>query len=100
MSKLKTFFDKIYSKYLNKIKLDDALHAYVSSIIFIFCYQVLNLTNMNSWLNLGISTLITFAIGYLKEEIIDKRIRKSQFSKRDLYADIIGIIIGCLLMII
>lgn len=46
-----------------------------------------------------ISVLITFMIGLGKEYIIDKIMRDSYFDKEDLYADMIGIIIGYITII-
>lgn len=75
--------DKIY-KYFGQ---DGLLHIICSSIIV----GVFDL-----FLPLWIAALIAVSIGIVKEVVWDKLVKRGTFDRKDLIADAVGIVIGCL----
>lgn len=98
MNKLRKFFEWFYTSVVSKLKIDDALHAYASTIIFILSYGILG-NFMNVYKNILWSVIITFVVGLVKEFVIDMWIRKGNAEWRDLVADVAGIVVGILLML-
>lgn len=66
---------------------DGMLHIICSSILV----GVFDL-----FLPLWIAVIITASIGVAKEIVWDKLLKKGTFDKKDLIADAVGIVIGCL----
>lgn len=93
---IKRIVDLFYQKVVSKLKLDDVLHAYISSLLFIVLFISLGF-GMNIWLAYGISIAITILIGLFKEYIIDKKIRCGIADMRDFKADIFGCGLGMII---
>ena len=87
---LKNFINNLYTNYIEHIKLDSVLHAYISTILYILCFNISN--------NLLLSCCITLFIGIVvKELLIDSYIRDGKFDINDVKSNLIGVIIGILL---
>lgn len=89
---LKNFINNLYTNYIERIKLDSVLHAYVSTILYVLCFNISN--------NLLLSCCITLFIGIVvKELLIDSYIRSGKFDCKDIISNTIGIVIGILISI-
>ena len=89
---LKKFINNLYTNYIDNIKLDSVLHAYISTILYVLCFNISN--------NLLFSCCITLFIGVvLKELLIDSYIRDGKFDYKDIISNTIGIVIGILISI-
>lgn len=62
-------------------------------LLHIICCMVI-MQLLSNFLPLWAAALITAAIGFGKEYIWDKQLKKGTFDKRDLLADCVGIILG------
>ena len=98
-SLLLKLINKVYN-WVDFIKKDNVLHAYVSTIIsniiFIICIN----NDIYPWLSLIISGVVTIMIGFFKEYIIDLFLRKTIVEKKDLVSDIVGTILGLIINIL
>lgn len=89
---LKKFINNLYTNYIEHIKLDSVLHAYISTILYVLCFNISN--------NLLLSCCITLFIGIVvKELLIDSYIRDGKFDCKDIISNTIGIVIGILISI-
>ena len=86
---MKNLINKFYTTIISKLKKDDLLHSYICTILTLFISAVSNIM---------ISIIVVSLVALSKEIIIDKIIRDTEISVRDLIADSIGIIIGILLI--
>ena len=93
---MKEFINK-FVNYCNNItdsiRHDLLLHAFVSLIIYILTFNVLSLFCDRTDASMYAIGLTLF-IGFFKEFIIDLVVRKMYADIDDIYADIIGILIG------
>lgn len=97
--KIKNIVNAFYKNYVSKLKLDDALHSYISTCLLILFFGLFNLFIPNLIATGACAVALTVLIGYLKEEILDKRIRHGIFDMRDFKADLVGSAVGVLLVI-
>ena len=65
----------------------------VDGLLHIICCMVI-MQLLGNFLPLWAAVLITAAIGLGKEFILDRRLKKGTFEKRDLLADAVGIVLG------
>lgn len=72
------------------LQTDKVLHCFVSFIIVIVMCGV-----WKNWLFVGLST---FAIGLIKEVVIDKLIMKEEIDVDDLWADFFGIVLAYIVL--
>ena len=93
MNKLRELIEWLYNNVVNTLRLDDLLHSYVSTILFVVFFCIMECF-MGFFGSLLCGTAITFALGLFKEYVIDKWLRKTFVDKRDLISDAIGIAIG------
>ena len=93
---IKKIFTWFYQNVVNKLKLDDVLHAYISTILTNVFFLSFGMC-MNVWIAFSLAILLTLLIGLIKEEVIDKRIRGGEADIRDFIADCVGIIVGTLI---
>lgn len=82
---------------LASIPVDKWMHAVVSMLITVFLYKLFALTGMPLMMNLIISSLLTVGVGVAKE-FWDKKNNGSP-EARDIVADIIGVVVGILLVL-
>lgn len=75
------------SKVFNYFGCDGLKHVIASNVMVV----VLNLI-----LPLWVAVLVAALVGVGKEVVWDKLMKKGTFDKKDLIADAVGIIIGCL----
>lgn len=75
------------SKVFNYFGYDGLKHVVASNVMVV----VLNLI-----LPLWVAVLVAALVGVGKEVVWDKLMKKGTFDKKDLIADAVGIIIGCL----
>lgn len=75
------------SKVFNYFGYDGLKHVIASNVMVV----VLNLI-----LPLWVAVLVAALVGVGKEVVWDKLMKKGTFDKKDLIADAVGIIIGCL----
>jgi hypothetical protein len=75
------------SKVFNYFGYDGLKHVIASNVMVV----VLNLI-----LPLWVAVLVSALVGIGKEVVWDKLMKKGTFDKKDLIADAVGIIIGCL----
>ena len=92
---------KYYNKFQNwitKVSYDKLLHAYVSTVMYIIIFGLLNYFNCP--MPSTISFIITFGIGVFKEYVIDLKVRKTEVQIGDIFADLVGILIGFISIIL
>lgn len=82
---------------LASIPVDKWMHAVVSVLITVFLYKLFALTGMPLTMTLIISSVLTAGIGIAKE-VWDKKNNGSP-EARDIVADIIGVVVGILLVL-
>ena len=82
---------------LASIPVDKWMHAVVSMLITVFLYKLFALTGMPLMMTLIVSSVLTAGIGVTKE-VWDKKNNGSP-EIRDVVADIIGVVVGILLML-
>jgi hypothetical protein len=82
---------------LASIPVDKWMHAVVSVLITVFLYKLFALTGMPLTMTLIISSVLTAGIGIAKE-VWDKKNNGSP-EARDVVADIIGVVVGILLVL-
>lgn len=68
------------------LKPDKSIHIMVSTLLTILFFGLFK--------DIFVSAMLTFFIGFLKEVIWDRWMKKGAGTVSDLFADIIGIIIG------
>ena len=93
---MKNFFKNIFNwvnNTLGSLRNDLILHAGVSAIILVLLFNILTLAIASSCA-MAWAVFITLTIGLIKEYWIDDILRDSTSDIQDLYADIVGIIIG------
>ena len=93
---MKNFFKNIFNlvnNTLGSLRNDLILHAGVSAIILVLLFNILML-GMAPSCAMAWAVFITLTIGLIKEYWIDDILRDSTADIQDLYADIVGIIIG------
>ena len=93
---MKNFFKNIFNwvnNILGSLRNDLILHAGVSAVILVLLFNIFALF-MTSSIAMFWAIFITFIIGILKECLIDDILRDTSVDVQDLYADIVGIIIG------
>ena len=91
MKKIKIFYSFV-SKNIDKIA-----HAAVSTILLVSLTLLLHKVGIsNLWVCRAVSALITYGFGVIKE-VIDEKKMSEIFDKKDIIADIIGIMIGILI---
>ena len=93
---MKNFFKNIFNwvnNTLGSLRKDLILHAGVSAIILVLLFNILTL-GMCPSCAMAWAVFMTLAIGLIKEYWIDDILRYSVADIQDLYADIVGIIIG------
>lgn len=81
---------------LASIPVDKWMHAVVSMLIAVFLYKLFALTGMPLMMTLIVSSILTAGIGVAKE-VWDKKNNGSP-EIRDIVADIIGVVVGILLV--
>lgn len=82
-------------KIVNFLEPDKSLHIMLSMIILIGFFTFTN--------SLFIATIVTVLVGLFKEFIWDRAMKMGTYNVKDIYANLIGIIIGlivCCLMIV
>ena len=67
----------------------------IDGLLHIIC-SIIIISILKLFLPLYIAVIITAAIGLGKELVWDKWLGKGTFDKKDLLADVIGILIGCI----
>ena len=82
---------------LASIPVDKWMHAVVSMLIAVFLYKLFALTGMPLMMTLIVSSILTAGIGVAKE-VWDKKNNGSP-EIRDIVADIIGVVLGILLVL-
>lgn len=82
---------------LASIPVDKWMHTVVSMLITVFLYKLFALTGMPLMLTLIVSSVLTIGIGIAKE-VWDKKNNGSP-EARDIAADIIGVVVGILLVL-
>lgn len=93
---MKNFVKKLFdwiNNILGSLRNDLILHAGASAIILVLLFNILTL-GIASSCAMAWAVFITLTIGLIKEYWIDDIIRDSTADIQDLYADIVGIIIG------
>ena len=93
---MKNFVKNIFNwvnNILGSLRNDLILHAGVSAVILVLLFNIFALF-MTSSIAMFWAIFITFIIGILKECLIDDILRDTSVDVQDLYADIVGIIIG------
>ena len=93
---MKNFVKNIFNwvnNILGSLRNDLILHAGVSAVILVLLFNIFALF-MTSPIAMFWAIFITFIIGILKECLIDDILRDTSVDVQDLYADIVGIIIG------
>lgn len=93
---MKNFFKNIFNwinNTLGSLRNDLILHAGVSAIILVLLFNILTL-GMAPSCAMGWAVFITLTIGLIKEYWIDDILRDSVADIQDLYADMVGVIIG------
>ena len=82
---------------LASIPVDKWMHTVVSMLITVFLYKLFALTGMPLMMTLIVSSVLTAGIGVTKE-VWDKKNNGSP-EIRDVVADIIGVVVGILLVL-
>ena len=82
---------------LASIPVDKWMHAVASMLIAVFLYKLFALTGMPLMMTLIVSLALTVGIGVMKE-VWDKKNNGSP-EARDIVADIIGVVVGVLLVL-
>lgn len=93
---MKNFFKNIFNwvnNTLGSLRKDLILHAGVSAVILVLLFNILML-GMAPSCAMGWAVFITLTIGLIKEYWIDDILRDSVADIQDLYADMVGVIIG------
>ena len=93
---MKNFVKKLFdwiNNILGSLRSDLIIHAGVSAIILVLLFNIFALF-MTSPIAMFWAIFITFIIGILKECLIDDILKDTSVDIQDLYADIVGIIIG------
>lgn len=93
---MKNFFKNIFNwvnNTLGSLRKDLILHAGVSTIILVLLFNILML-GMSPSFAMAWAVFITLTIGLIKEYWIDDILRDSVADIQDLYADMVGVIIG------
>lgn len=93
---MKNFVKNIFNwvnNILGSLRNDLILHAGVSAVILVLLFNILTL-GIASSRAMAWAVFITLTIGLIKEYWIDDILRDSTADVQDLYADIVGIIIG------
>ena len=93
---MKNFIKNIFNwvnNILGSLRNDLILHAGVSAVILVLLFNIFALF-MTSSIAMFWAIFITLTIGLIKEYWIDDILRDSTADIQDLYADIVGIIIG------
>ena len=98
--KLKNIINNFYNKYINSLSVDQVLHSYISTCLFIIIYALFNIFINIWWVSIILSFIIVNGIGIFKEKIIDEYIRGGKSEFKDIKSNFIGSIIGVILMII
>ncbi len=98
---MKNFFKNIFN-WINSIfgslRKDLIIHAGVSVVILVLLFNILALIMSPPFAMLW-SVFITLMIGILKEYLVDAILRDSTADIQDLYADVVGVIIGVIVSI-
>lgn len=82
-------------KIVNFLEPDKSLHIMLSMIILIGLFTFTN--------SLFIATIVTILVGLFKEFIWDRAMKMGTYNVKDIYANLVGIVIGivvCCLMIV
>lgn len=98
--KIKNLIELFYTKYVNNLKMDNVLHAYVSTFICVILFSIFNLFIPLFWLSLLCAFVVTHTIGYCKEKIIDEYIRKGKFELKDIISNLVGNSLGVIIILI
>ena len=98
---MKNFFKNIFNRMnetLGSLRKDLIIHAGVSAFILVLLFNILALIMAPSFAMLW-SVFITLMIGTIKEYLIDDVLRDSTADLQDLYADVVGVVIGVIVSI-
>ncbi len=98
---MKDFIKKIFNKmnnWLGSLRKDLIIHAGVSALIYVLIFAILT-PYLGGPIAAVWSTFITLSIGVVKEYLVDKLIRDSYADVQDLYADLVGTILGVIVTI-
>lgn len=98
---MKNFFKNIFNwvnNRLGSLRKDLIIHAGVSAVILVLLFNILALIMFPLSAVLW-SVFITLMIGIIKEYLVDDVLRDSKADIQDLYADIVGVIIGVIVSI-
>lgn len=98
---MKNFFKNIFNwvnNTLGSLRKDLIIHAGVSAFILVLLFNILALIMFPLSAMLW-SVFITLMIGIIKEYLVDDVLRDSTPDIQDLYADLVGVIIGVIVSI-
>lgn len=90
MNTINKIFSKLMewaSEFFNYFGIDGLLHIFL-------CYLATSILDI--FLPLWLAIIIVAVLGLAKELIYDLYLKKGDCSKKDLMADLIGIILGCI----
>lgn len=79
----------IIRKITNFLEPDKSLHIILSLIILVGLFALTN--------SLFIATLLTILVGLFKEFIWDRAMKMGTYNVKDMYADLIGIVLGIII---
>jgi len=79
-------------------KLDDEMHFWAGMLIWIFTFILANFA-FEQWLSSVVALIVAASTGIVKE-VYDEKIKKTEFSWRDLKWTLIGSIIPTILFVI
>ena len=85
----------IIRKITNFLEPDKSLHIMLSMLILVGLFTFTN--------SLFIATIVTILVGLFKEFIWDRAMKMGTYNVKDIYANLVGIVIGiivCCLMIV
>lgn len=91
-------FEKVMT-WCGSIPQDKLLHIIAGFLIVGISEKLLGIFMSSSILITVISFIIVSLAGYLKEYLVDKKLRKEEPDKKDMFATILGGFVQCLLMI-
>lgn len=98
---MKNFFKNMFNwmnDTLGSLRKDLIIHAGVSAVILVLLFNILALI-LSPLSAMLWGVFITLMIGTVKEYLIDDILRDSTASVQDLYADMVGVIIGVIVSI-
>ena len=96
--KIKNILTKIDAR-IGNIRLDFTLHVIASVVILWVATSFFGLCGCDLVQSTLLGTVLTLAIGVIKETVIDTLIKDSMPDQRDVIADVCGTCLGLVLMI-